>query len=175
MWKGTELNIRNPNAFQLATPANFDGVFDWDFLCSAFPGKIEPTDIDANVEINGHVLRFETKTPGYEIPLGQRRFICADLVKYGRHVTWLLLTGKQSRDLKSATMLLNEKRTLRAFVAHDPISDRVYSLCKAWADYAKWGALPSRKIELLGFMELRPSPAWMNEFSRYIKVYRNYR
>ena len=43
--------IKNPKRFSQAQPANFDGVFDWDFLIPAFVGtKIEPTDIDAMVK-----------------------------------------------------------------------------------------------------------------------------
>ena len=54
-------------------PAGYDGEFAWDFLKPAFHGtKIEPMDIDAIVERNGHRLIFETKSHGESIPMGQQ-------------------------------------------------------------------------------------------------------
>ena len=62
-----------PERFNQAKPANFDGVFDWDFLKPAFAHtKIEPMDIDAIVERHGKVLIFETKAPDREISKGQK-------------------------------------------------------------------------------------------------------
>jgi len=59
--------------FNKDKPAGFDGIFSWDFLKPAFQGtKIEPMDLDAVVERNGHVLVFETKDSGKEIPYGQK-------------------------------------------------------------------------------------------------------
>ena len=46
-----------PERFKQASPAGFDGVFDWDFLEPAFGGtKIMPMDIDAVVERKGRIL-----------------------------------------------------------------------------------------------------------------------
>jgi hypothetical protein len=65
--------IYNQDKFDSAKPAGFDGIFVWDYLKKAFyPTKIQPMDFDAVVERNGCFLVFETKTPGVEIPLGQR-------------------------------------------------------------------------------------------------------
>lgn len=87
--------IKHPGGFHDALPANFDGIFDWDFLLPAFAGtKIEPTDIDAVVERFGRFLIFETKEPDKGIPDGQR-IMLENLIKLGRgkiHV--IILYGK---------------------------------------------------------------------------------
>jgi len=67
--------IKNMGAFNRSKPANFDGVFDWDFLKEggAFGNtRIEPFDFDGVVERNGYFLVYETKDEGKEIPLGQK-------------------------------------------------------------------------------------------------------
>lgn len=65
--------IRFPRTFDACLPANFDGVFMWDFLKPAWDGtRIEPMDIDAHVERYGAHLFFETKEPGVPVPEGQR-------------------------------------------------------------------------------------------------------
>ena len=67
------MSVKYPETFKSFPPANFDGLFDWDFLLPAFQGtNIEPMDIDAVIERRGKVLLFETKSEGKEIPLGQR-------------------------------------------------------------------------------------------------------
>jgi len=46
--------IKYPDTFMDALPAGFDGVFDWDFLITAFaPTKIQPMDIDGIIERKG--------------------------------------------------------------------------------------------------------------------------
>lgn len=48
-------------------------LWDWGFLDGCFsPTKIKVTDIDGFVERNGKFLVIETKSPGAEIPYGQR-------------------------------------------------------------------------------------------------------
>lgn len=51
----------------------FDGFWNWDILDGCF-GKtnIKPSDIDGVTERNGKFLFIETKTPGVEVPMGQR-------------------------------------------------------------------------------------------------------
>lgn len=63
--------IHSPERFRQAQPANFDGVFEWDFLSGCFPRGIMPMDFDAVVEIGGHFLVFETKEPGKKVDIGQ--------------------------------------------------------------------------------------------------------
>ena len=65
--------IRNQRLFDAYPPAGFDGVFLWDFLRPAWEGtRIQPMDIDAQVERHGAHLLFETKEPGVSVPEGQR-------------------------------------------------------------------------------------------------------
>lgn len=71
--------IRNPDRFNQAKPAGFDGIFDWDWTRGCFGStSIEPMDIDACVERRGQFLMFETKDAGVEVKEGQmitlRRF-----------------------------------------------------------------------------------------------------
>jgi len=63
--------IKNINAFMQSPSAGFDGVFDWSYLSSAFPGKIDLMDFDGVVERKGNFLAFETKDAGKEVPDGQ--------------------------------------------------------------------------------------------------------
>jgi len=63
--------IEHPNTFNLMRPAQFDGVFNWDFLDGVFPRKIKPLVFDAVIEVNGYILIFETKTSNSTIPKGQ--------------------------------------------------------------------------------------------------------
>lgn len=55
-------------------PAGFSGVFDWDFLLSAFDGtNITPMDMDCVVERKGKVLIIESKSSqDVRISTGQR-------------------------------------------------------------------------------------------------------
>lgn len=87
--------IKYPERFNEATPAQFDGIFDWDFLLPAFKGtKIQPTDIDAVVERHGKFLIFETKAPGTPIPMGQTIMLEA-LLRLGRGcITVFVIFGK---------------------------------------------------------------------------------
>jgi hypothetical protein len=57
--------IRNPEKF-------LAGFWDWDEVSNQLPGKMKVSDIDGFVEVNGHFLILETKTPGVPIPLGQK-------------------------------------------------------------------------------------------------------
>jgi len=66
------MTIHNLETFNQSKPANFDSVFDWDFMLPAFaPTKIAPMDFDAVIERFGNFLVFETKTPGTPVPRGQ--------------------------------------------------------------------------------------------------------
>jgi hypothetical protein len=44
---------------------------EWDDLIECFPGRIMPTDIDGMVELNGHFLFLEQKSPDKGIEHGQ--------------------------------------------------------------------------------------------------------
>jgi len=83
--------IKYPRRFNQAQPANYDGLFDWDFLEPAFAGTlIMPMDIDAVVERRGKVLIFETKDVGVDIPLGQK-ITLETLLRIGRGSIYLMI------------------------------------------------------------------------------------
>jgi hypothetical protein len=86
--------IVDPEAFKRDKPADFDGVFDWEYLHKAFRRGIKPTDEDAKVNVNHFWLRFETKALGVAVPNGQRRSINDDL-DVGLS-TWITVWGKQA-------------------------------------------------------------------------------
>ena len=70
------MTIKNLEAF-------VENLWDWGFLDECFPGtRIRVTDIDGLVERNGHFLLIEAKSPGKDIPTGQR--ILFDRLEIGR-------------------------------------------------------------------------------------------
>ena len=90
--------IVRPEAFAQSPSADFDGVFDWDFLRPAFAGtKIMPMDFDCVVERGGKFLCFETKNKGVEVPNGQRRAL-ENAVMTGPW-TVIILRGKCASDI----------------------------------------------------------------------------
>lgn len=92
--------IKYPDAFAAATPAGFDGVFDWDFLKPAFePTEIMPMDIDGIVERRGKFLLFETKAPGKAIPQGQRITLKALIMLGQGKIHLMVLYGKTSGEI----------------------------------------------------------------------------
>ena len=82
-------------------PAGFDGEFDWDFLLPAFKGtKITPMDLDAVIERRGHVLILETKSPGKDVPMGQR-ITLETLVKIGAgKIKVYFIYGKNAAEIE---------------------------------------------------------------------------
>lgn len=82
-----------PKAFAASPSAGFDGVFDWDWLRGCFPRGIMPMDADAEIEINGRFLTFETKHEGVPIPAGQLQALKA---KVALGFTVVFLWGKAS-------------------------------------------------------------------------------
>jgi len=87
--------IRNPERFNEAKPAGFDGVFDWKWTQGCFGDtKISPMDLDGIVERRGYFFIFETKDVGVPLPTGQKITLnslhkalspkCAIMVVYGK-------------------------------------------------------------------------------------------
>lgn len=68
------MTILYPSAFYESLPAQFDGVFHWDYLDAVLQPirGIRCADVDALIEINGMFLSIETRAPGKVIPTGQR-------------------------------------------------------------------------------------------------------
>lgn len=94
--------IKYPDRFHQASPAGFDGIFDWDFILPAFEGtKITPMDIDAMVERNGKFLLFETKCPGKEIPQGQVIALTNLIIMGKGNVSLLVIYGKSEFEIEA--------------------------------------------------------------------------
>jgi hypothetical protein len=66
------MTIYRKDQFGLWLPADFDGVFEWDFLDGAFGPSIRPMDHDCVIERNGQFLVFETKQSGATLKTGPR-------------------------------------------------------------------------------------------------------
>jgi hypothetical protein len=60
------MTIHNLNAY-------VDNLWDWAFLNECFDFNIRVSDVDGIVERCGHCLLLEAKSPGKQIPIGQRR------------------------------------------------------------------------------------------------------
>jgi hypothetical protein len=85
--------IRHPAKFNAAKPAGFDGIFDWSWTDGCFgKTRISPMDFDGVVERNGHLLVFETKDVGKDVPQGQ--LITLEALWRRSGVTVFLIHGK---------------------------------------------------------------------------------
>jgi hypothetical protein len=104
------------------------------FLRGAFPRGILPTDVDGEVEINGHFLRLEFK---HDKSLREGRVAKGQLMCFES----LIKTGKFTifyvghNDMGEATLLhiwcANGKRKVV-----DPCdTKRLFTACKNWADF----------------------------------------
>lgn len=72
-----------------------DNLPSWDYLMSAFPRGIMPTDVDGMAEVNGHFLFIEQKREGASVPRGQMRAL-KNLSLLSVKITVLLL--KEAED-----------------------------------------------------------------------------
>ena len=140
------MTIKHPKAFFRESPANYDGVFNWDFLNFVFPRRITPTDIDGNVEINGHFLRFETKSPHIDTNLrdqaGQRLSIYRDVIMSSGRVIYLMI-GKNEKTLSGFRVVSFWKNNLMIGNAKKYQSDDIIKFCQTWSAFADrnpaWG------------------------------------
>lgn len=79
---------------------------NWDWMFSAFPRGIRPTDGDGNIEMNGNILTIEWKGPWASIPTGQLGYFRA-LARSGHHV--LVLRGERDGEDLEWLLLGNEE------------------------------------------------------------------
>jgi hypothetical protein len=130
--------IRHPERFSQAQPANFDGVFDWDFLIPAFVGtKIEPTDVDAMVERHRKILLFETKEPGRQIPQGQVIALEALLTIGKGNIYLMILYGKTKETIVGMDeWSFNKYGVINKKGLHQCDWNYVLERVKAWFNWA---------------------------------------
>ncbi|UCD59140.1 MAG: hypothetical protein JSV16_08640 [Candidatus Hydrogenedentota bacterium] len=102
--------IEHPDAFQSWLPAQYDGVFAWDFLIPAFARQnqlspIRPSDFDGVVERRGRSLIYETKTDAsVPLPLGQRNALEAYMALRPGFITIVHVIGKTWQDVTQFTI-----------------------------------------------------------------------
>jgi len=120
--------IKSINVFQSNPPAQFDGVFNWDFLKGAFGPRIEPMDFDGVVERNGYFLIFETKTPGTLVPDGQT-ITFENLVRCDTRFT-IIFCAKQPADICAWDVWTNHGR-----VHYDGNAATLKAWCSAWFEH----------------------------------------
>lgn len=123
--------IKRPEQFILA---KMPQVYSW--LKGAFPRGILPTDIDGEVEINGHFLRFEFKHENAirsgAIPKGQMMALSA-LITTGRFT--VLLVGVSELGIPSCYEVWFHNGAKRALQDCKP--EDLRELCAKWAKYAE--------------------------------------
>jgi len=144
------MTIKFPDTFARSEPAKFDGVFDWDFLKSCWPGKIEPTDIDGVVERKGHVLIFETKdvnrakSNGFgknEIIATGQKILLARLIDIGRRrITVCLIRGKTNATINGFWLWRYAKPgSCYIWSAAPATGTHLWNVCNQWALHADTG------------------------------------
>lgn len=134
--------IRHPARFAEATAAGFDGVFDWDFLLPAFEGtKIQPMDLDAVIERNGHFLCFETKGAGVPVPKGQQ--ITLNSLLASGAWTVIVLEGKSAETLSACTFCPPRRSLLSGLYISPVHSNYVVAKTRAWLRWVNNGHLPA--------------------------------
>jgi len=136
--------IRNPESFVKSLPANFDGIFDWDWLQGAFKKtKIMPTDIDGMVERNNHFLIFETKGVGAKVQDGQR-YTFESLIRT-RYFTVIVFWGDEVEDW---TAYLS-----KGDVIHGKGKESAFNLVRDWFAFVdtKYDKLGNLKDTTVGF------------------------
>lgn len=148
--------IHNLPRFRQWLPAGFDGEFAWDFLIPAFQlpigqdnkaTKIEPMDLDATVERNGHFLIFETKSDGKPIPLGQQ-ITLGQLWKDGNK-TIVHLEGKTSEEITGCALYAEGRWQVDIDVGSKPMKPCDYGdvqyLARRWFCFADGKSVESRE------------------------------
>lgn len=121
------MTIKNAQAF-------VDGQWDWAILKDCFGGKIEPSDIDGQIERNGFFLYLEAKSPNVKIPLGQE-ILMQNRVRDGIS-TYIIIWGEK-----------NTPEKLRVYypapyvIPHDIYGglDTLRDYCSRWYRYANKG------------------------------------
>ncbi len=125
--------LNNEEKFLSDPPAEFDGIFRWDYLNSAFQEatgrNIQLMDIDAHVEIGGHHLMIETKDEGVPIKDGQRQALLQHWAKGYTMVIFLI--GKVDPIECEIYYPGGEKQHIGTVT-----KKKLHDICKQWATWA---------------------------------------
>ncbi len=130
--------IKYPQKFKQATPAGFNGIFDWDFLKPVFKGtNIDLMDIDAVVEKNGRILLFETKDPDKEIPLGQQITLKTLVIIGQGKIHLMVLYGKTASNIVAVDEWYYKNGKCETKGRMDSNADHIFQRVADWFQWAK--------------------------------------
>ena len=126
-----DAGIKRPDLFILS---KMPQVYNW--MKGCFPRGILPTDIDGEVEINGHFLRFEFKHENQlrngAIPKGQYMAL-SRLVKAGLFTVMLIGVDDAGSPTCCELWHSNGKKV----PLKDCDREHIRQLCKRWSVYAE--------------------------------------
>jgi hypothetical protein len=126
-----DAGIKRPEAFILS---KMPQVYGW--LKGAFPRGILPTDIDGEVEINGHFLRMEFKHESAmrngRIPKGQHAAL-KSLVNTKKFT--VLLIGTNDGGEPTCYEVWHHNGSITKLMDGDVA--QVFDLCRRWSKYAE--------------------------------------
>jgi len=122
----------------------------YSYLDGAFPRGILPTDIDGEVEINGHFLRFEFKHENClksgKLPEGQLRYYEA-LVRLGKFT--IFYVGHDDRH--DPTLLQQWNENGKKYPPHPCDYKRLYEACERWSSFAE--GIPFLSTQIVAYQE----------------------
>lgn len=148
------MTILYPSAFYESLPAQFDGVFHWDYIDEVLrPIRgIRCADVDALVEIKGLFLSIETRNPGKAIPGGQQ--LRTDALLRTGLVTQLEIWGK---DIPTRWQWRHGYPCRRDddFQTHTDGRAAIAERVRRWAHWADTLSVPARDYHWL-------TAAWRN-------------
>lgn len=132
--------LHSPDIFNDSPPAGHDGVFEWDFMDQCWPRGIKPCDVDAQIEIRGHFLKFETKRSDDPLEVaqrGQRMTVVRAMERMGPYLTYLLIQGKTASTIRKVTAVRYDCGKWTVIAASG--KDALIALCASWSEAADRG------------------------------------
>mgnify|MGYP001613461441 CR=1 FL=1 len=107
---------------------------DWGFLDGCFPRKIEPSDIDGCVELNGRLLFLEWKRAGATLKTGQRKMFEA-ATRHGNIAVFVIFGDPLTNAVKSLQEIHMGKVKNMKPCGNGDLRKR----CEKWAQWAEVG------------------------------------
>lgn len=138
----TQTSVRNPEYLRRCK------VYAWDKVKQYTPRGIQPTDIEAAIELNSHYLYFEFKSEGAEMPYGQRLFFDRLLMLHRKravlmiceHESLSIVQPLKDGDLLSVVVRMYDE-AFKGICQTPKIplknGEHMGSFIKAWCDHAQ--------------------------------------
>lgn len=157
------MTIRYPKKFKESKTPWFEGVFDWDFLLrepSVFPRGIQPMDIDAIVEIEGHFIAYESKSVGKTVSDGQQKCLRQLARKNGFVIitVWMDKKTPKSWDWRVLNPSKNTIYHSPIRYGHSDMSNDLRSFVRKWVEEASKGSDASFYKTMREWEEENPAP-----------------